>query len=524
MLDPKRATKRIINQKGQLLKTCYEWIISNDYFKRWRDEADQRLLWVKGDAGKGKTMLLCGISETFEDVKSRDNQARIPVYFFCEATDDQFNTAESVMQGLLAFVIDKSSHPRSKYLDSNSTYRPDWDMLVQKVEDVLRDLDGDGAYLIVDALDECIHGREKLLKAIVDLAESTLKGIKILVSSRNLTEIEDALSSSEQTIQLSLEENKRSIGRAISLFITDQVTILGKRKRYPDDLRDNIRKYLESNAHDTFLWVALVCKELERCKLVDSTYEMLESKFPSGLYDLYERMLESMSHMSENPDLCKQVLAIACTVFRPVNWREMKSLLLYTTRNSLASVIGLCGSFLTIQEYAGMKDDDKVISFVHLSAKDFLLKNQDASRQIVPHGFVHQHCYISEKSIKNLSTVLKRDIYALREPGYPTEKVLTPEPDPLAAVRYSCVYWPSHLLELGRPGAPTSSPSKTNATSSHSILNSEEAEELFKDDGSVRTFIEEKYLYWIEALSLLFEIPEGVRGMERLEVFLVWFI
>ncbi|ETS86415.1 hypothetical protein PFICI_00243 [Pestalotiopsis fici W106-1] len=516
--DPKIATKRIKNHKGKLLKGAYEWILSNNEFKRWRYEDDRRLLWIKGDPGKGKTMLLYGITETLEEeMRARNDQTWVPIYFFIQATDDHLNSAESVMQGLLAFLIQTSQYPRSKYLDSDSTHRANWITLVQKVEEVLRDLDERGVYLIVDALDECVTGLDKLLQVIVELSVSTLKRFKVLVSSRNWTEIEDELSCSEQTIEISLEYYKSSVDHAIGFFIADQVALLVKRKRYSDDLREKVRGYISSNPRNTFLWVALVCKQLAEHKLADSTYATLRSNFPPELNGFYGRMMESIDRSSEDPDLCKQMLAIACTVYRPINWREMKSLLRHPTQNSLGSVIGLCGSFLTTQEDDRMQEDDKIISFVHLSAKDFLLENQGASRQILPHGITHQHYYISEKALKNLSTVLRRDIYGLKEPGYLAKDVSPPDPDPLAPVRYSCVYWPSHVLEFGKPTALD----ELNTTSLLPFPDRKFLNEAIKDDGIVYRFIQEKYYYWLEALSLLSAIPEGVEAMNRLKSFLV---
>ena len=44
---------------------------------------------------------------------------------------------------------------------------------------------------------------------------------------------------------------------------------------------------------------------------------------------------------------------------------------------------------------------------------------------------------------------LQRDIYELCRPGLPIDDVNTPDPDPLAAVQYSCIYWVDHLCEGG---------------------------------------------------------------------------
>ena len=52
---------RIEQIKGHLLEGCYKWILDYSNFCRWRNEEQSWLHWIKGDAGKGKTMLTIGI-------------------------------------------------------------------------------------------------------------------------------------------------------------------------------------------------------------------------------------------------------------------------------------------------------------------------------------------------------------------------------------------------------------------------------------------------------------------------------
>ncbi|KAH7117523.1 hypothetical protein EDB81DRAFT_733765, partial [Dactylonectria macrodidyma] len=59
--DPREDKKRIQHTKGGLLRDSYRWILDHADFQRFRDDPQSRLLWIKGDPGKGKTMLLCGI-------------------------------------------------------------------------------------------------------------------------------------------------------------------------------------------------------------------------------------------------------------------------------------------------------------------------------------------------------------------------------------------------------------------------------------------------------------------------------
>jgi hypothetical protein len=87
-------------------------------------------------------------------------------------------------------------------------------------------------------------------------------------------------------------------------------------------------------------------------------------------------------------------------------------------------------------------------------------------------------------------------MYGLDAPGFPIDKVNQPDPDPLAAVRYSCVYWADHLSDSDSCG--------------------KHLEDL-QDGGAVDTFLRKKYLYWLEALSLLKSMSQGVLSMAKLE-------
>jgi hypothetical protein len=105
---------------------------------------------------------------------------------------------------------------------------------------------------------------------------------------------------------------------------------------------------------------------------------------------------------------------------------------------ALAEIIGLCGSFLTLRE--------RTISFVHQSAKDYLVKH--ASAEIFLDGRTEEQQRIVSRSIEAMDKALQRDVYGLRHPGCSIDKVEHPDPDPLAPIRYACVYWVDHLCKI----------------------------------------------------------------------------
>lgn len=248
-----------------------------------------------------------------------------------------------------------------------------------------------------------------------------------------------------------------------------------------------MRQYLLSNANNTFLWVSLVCQKLRKVR-PRHTQDTLKS-FPPGLDSLYERMMEYISK-SNDAEACCEILAFATTVYRPVSVHELQGLtrsIETLGRDEVREVIASCGSFLTLR--------DNIVSFVHQSAKEFLLEKP--SDGILSVSLRDRHLKIFTDLLKLLGITLKRDIYDLRNPGYLLDLVKVPSPDPLVSIRYSCVFWIDHLEDSGI--IPQSG--KPEVSKSAKILK----------------FLEKHYLQWLEALSLTGNIPEGVKAMNKLD-------
>ena len=241
----------------------------------------------------------------------------------------------------------------------------------------------------------------------------------------------------------------------------------------------------------TFLWVALVCQELVDISGWDA--EELSKAFPPGLDLPYKRMLDDIC-TSKHAQLCKSILAIISVVRQRITLAELATFVDMPARSSsnykvLVEIIGLCGSFLTLRE--------RTISFVHQSAKDFLVEK--AYSEIYPSGIRRTHHTIFSRSVQVMSDKLRRDIYGLGTPGIHSDQVRQPNSDPLSPVKYPCVYWIDHLLDCD--------PTK------NAINN-------LQDGGSVDMFLRRSYLYWLEALSLYRSMSEGMVLMAKLEALL----
>jgi len=85
----------------------------------------------------------------------------------------------------------------------------------------------------------------------------------------------------------------------------------------------------------------------------------------------------------------------------------------------------------------------------------------------------------------------------LHKHGYSIERVEQPELDPLGPSRYSCIYWIDYLCTW-------------NSVSAVRPVDLE-------DGGRVDRFLRQKYLYWLEALSLYKSMSKGVVSMVKLK-------
>ena len=514
LTDPRDDKTRIERKKGGLLQDSYRWVLDNPDFQRWRDHPEHRMLWIKGDPGKGKTMLLCGIINELGLDSSADACYRNVAYFFCEATDSRINKAIAVLRGLMYLLLDQQpsllSHVRSEYDRAGETLFQDantWDALSRIFTNILRDPSLRTTYLVIDALDECVTDRLQLLDLIAQKSYGSPR-VKWIVSSRNWPEIEERLEAAATKARLSLELNAQSVTAAVNAYIRHKVYYLSHLKQYDSKTETAVQDHLSSNAKGTFLWVALVCQALADPN-VRKRHSLAKLRtFPPGLDSLYARMLEQIGH-SEDAELCKRILAVATIVHRPVSLDELTSLVempddVSDDPGSLEEIVKLCGSFLTLRE--------QTVYFVHQSAKDFLLgkasdkasnkASQEAFDWVFPFGTENVHRFIFLRSLDAMSTTLRRDMYGLGAPGFPIDNVRVPDPDPLGTVRYSCVYWVDHLCH------------SVSGTSTH-------RDDFLQDDRVVHTFLKTKYLYWLEALSLLRAMPEGVIAIRRLEDLLV---
>jgi hypothetical protein len=494
VVDPQVEMKTIEDKKDNLLDAAYEWVLGTKEYAAFTDWSNEesglppcRLLWIKGHAGTGKTMLLIGI------IRSLSNQPAVfapsVAHFFCQGTDAALNNATAILRSLVWMLLiqqpDLICHIQASYEYSGSALFTDGNAFValsDAFKSMLQDPRLLPIYFIVDALDEC----EQRLDGLVRLISTSLtlsNKVKWLVSSRPAVEL-NTPDISGSLVELDAQKLKDPV----NAYIRHKLSAFRGKPGYSQQILDDVSAEVLKRAENTFLWVWFVFKELGKtnnaCKLLLNGKDALAKieEFPPGLSSLYGRIMDMIDGGQVGyPQYCKNVLAAATLALRPLTLSEL-AVLADLPFDMPQTIVEDCGSFLTVKE--------ETVNLIHQSAKDYLEENFTSRLQ--PDGVGKGHADIGRRSISAMSSVLKQNMYNL-DFGFKPENIRPPEPDLLSPLRYSCIFWADHLC-----------------------LESPECRRELADDGAVFVFLNKRILRWLESLSLLGNLSDGVMSIRKL--------
>ncbi|KAH8806173.1 WD40-repeat-containing domain protein [Xylogone sp. PMI_703] len=491
--DMTEEIEKLQDRKDRLLVNSYKWILDNKEFKdftEWNDN-NSNILWIKGDAGKGKTMLLIGIiNELTARQETHFDNSHLS-YFFCQSTNEKFNTATSILRGLIWMLLHQERsliHYLSGYKDRGAALFESstaFYSLKKILQDILDDTVLEKAYLVIDALDECKReepGLKQLLKLISEISQKNHK-VKWLVSSRNEMHIERVLGMNRGKSHLSLELNAESVTNAVKIYIQDKLKGLKEtyktRYAYREEpevkeslqgVLDTVSMELYKKANGTFLWVALVFQQINETNCGADELLNLITKIPSSLYGMYEQMMERIIVHGNNSEKCKRVLLTVVNAYRPLNLSELLVLAEVPPLTDIIEIIKLCG-ILTIGEH------DKTIYFVHQSAKDYLVgyKKSKVLLDMFPSGYEEGHQIIITQSLKYMRQNLRRNMHNLK--------------------------YPDTLVFIGLIIF---------------VRRKMHGETNIYDKSEIDTFLKEHFLHWLEALVLMKTISSTALAVDKL--------
>ena len=489
-----------------------------------RDSNAEKMAWIHGYAGSGKSALLNSIARNLE-------KAYIPfTCFTCKRDDAERSDVQRILPTICYVLTRNYGDYRGRISD------------IAKQQEGLSITTGDVAtqmellfgvspsyevisprharrplvhVLLIDALDECKNAREcsALIRRLRDLAQH-VPWIKVIITSRPESDIAGVFeSSSHDTPIYNIDINDERWGTSadIRLFIESE----SRRLELGLSL-DQVGRFQEK-ASGLFIWCTTVFRYIEDSKKskTDIVADVLQDHPPDSkanphapLYSLYQHVLSSAVSQANDKEVMDAILgvvfiassrkplsanAIADILFPDERGEELKGKRVWVTNiiKSLSAIISVEGEtdvvracHLSVLDYLGgilsgkleavivkVNGVDKTATF-STRLEEMHTRVFDGCFAVISRELRFNMCDLEDshrlnKDVPDLSIRIKQKLSE--------------------ALQYGCLFWISHLVESHVKGC---------------------GEQVFAFLHSLNA------LYWIEALSLLDAIDRGIVALQ----------
>lgn len=359
--------------------------------------------------------------------------------------------------------------------------------------------------IVIDALDEC--GDEEDIPRIIQLLArskslDTIR-LRIFVTSRRETPIRFGFSEISQAHEDLILHNipQPIVEGDISIFFRHELGIIGKKNSLQEGWVDqNTINVLCQRANGLFIYASTACLFIQgrrrvQCLDPERALSTVLGDGYQGLDGMYIEILKASTNQEEESgelqDEVKRIVGSIAIVFEPLPVGVLASLL-DIRRNILHHRVLCLHSVLDVPD---TPESESPIRVLHPSFRDFLLDKKRCQLQDLDFWVdgkkTHNDLFVS--CLRLMSQHLKEDMCDLRLPGTLASDVepnlvtnrLPPE------VQYACRFWVNHL-QYG---------------------NIDDSDMHAQVDG----FLNQYFLYWIEALSLLGRTSDGIHILRDLE-------
>ncbi|KAF2279455.1 uncharacterized protein EI97DRAFT_492076 [Westerdykella ornata] len=407
--------------------TC-SWILSHPAYLSWLTAEENRLLWVTGEPGCGKTMLSAYVTDHLSLGNAGPVKPQI-FFFFCDDTVKSQRDAIAILRGILYQILQQHrkliKHVKSRLeLDGPSlvnSFPALWELFLKIVVDSTPGTIG----IIVDAIDECeIRTRNNFLNAIMqlvnepqDVHRQSRNCIKFLITSRpslgnsyNLTGL--------MKNRLEIEQNHCNVSKDVKLVIRSKVGEIANKFHCYEDTKNYLEQVLYSKSDQSFLWLNMVIHSLEASpKASKREFERIINTFLQGISSKDRedagKFLRLLVGSSRHLTLVEMNNAFTVNEdHRSV--ADVVDDLQLSIRSTLQNIVG---SFVRIREVNQSANEDSRVSFIHQSAKEYLtdiaLHSEDMIVQSLGVPLVDAALSISQSCIQYLlMEEFQSDIFA----------------------------------------------------------------------------------------------------------------
>jgi hypothetical protein len=470
----------------------------------WATSPSQKsIFWLKGMAGTGKSTISRTIAKSLKDTTYLGAS-----FFFKRGEEDRGNARKffpTLIRQLMPRFPELGSSVQ-KALDydpdiASKSLEEQFDKLLLQPLISLNQLGGQPktAVIVIDALDECEHDQDarNIIRLLPLLQKAKAVRFRIFLTSR--PELPITLGFSEiadhEYQDLALHEIPDDVTEHdINLFLQDRFAKLKADRKITRDWpgHDVIQELVKISV-PLFISAATVCRYIENSNW-EPKFRLAElikdqAKYVSRMDKTYMPILTQMLNDQESDDSEQQqllhefqiIIGAIIVLAVPLSINTL-SLLLGIEADRIINRLDSFRSVLSIP-------DDKVrpVRVLHRSFPDFLVQ----SKTIFFVDETRKHRDIANACAKIMRSCLRRDICNLASPGTYRAGIDAKHIRQCISteLQYSCRYWIHHLARSR-------------------ILSSD-----FED---VLKLLQEHFLHWMEAMSLLGFISEMLSMLDLL--------
>ncbi|KAM0293820.1 hypothetical protein ACHAO9_001506 [Fusarium lateritium] len=359
------------NEK-RLEETC-EWIFHRNKFLEWQAPATTaKVLWIKGPAGFGKTILCAKLVQAIEETAT----APMAYFFLSTNFEDRDNPFLAMRSWLISLVLKSpvAFDIVSKRRLSQHEQRAPQSTIVQLFREVTMAIPG--CTFILDGLDECTGMVDTDTKSVTHFLKELRNAVldtntRLLILSRPAAVIQQGLSLFPGYSVYNIELD--DVGPDLATFASDVV----KRKLAKEDeeWKLSIAQKMKSRCEGQFQWIKLQESSLRK-GLGRRSLERVIDETPPGLDALYDREWNRINSMGDTDrQRALSLLRWVAFAMGPLTVGEVAEAVLITEDSQElpvddfperidedyieSMILGLCGSLLEVKQpaiYRSLRD------------------------------------------------------------------------------------------------------------------------------------------------------------------------
>lgn len=417
--------RRYLQSELSLLQLCLkersttscEWLVNLQAYRKWANEAESPLLWLKGRPGAGKSTLC---SYIIEDLQERQEQKCAVAFCFFDSRQGQVSSARYILKafayqlrGFMQPIVTErllrsTIREGEKLIDSMSL-----EHFQRNLRAVFVNVDTHAqVFLILDGLDDDEGVKKVIMHEILRANRSRERShnFRCVISSRFACE---ARISPDHIIHVDLG-TEPGVQQDMLKFAQNRLTNIFRPSPRQTMSILALAKQLCSRANGIFLWLTLAIEDIQRMGSHPNLLQLVNI-LPASLDAFYRRALQQIS--SQDIETAQKIFSWLTVAKRLLYLPELLEALAIeadhsqtvgqppSTSNELslpktqAEIHRICGWLVTVTK-------EGIVRLRHPTLRDYLLLADESSSHS-RHPVLAAHELLARACLVLLSSVIK---------------------------------------------------------------------------------------------------------------------